>query len=310
MAIGQTYKKVRPFLSRPLGLFLLKMGFVQTRVKKVRSRNMITVIQFHNPSLELFAGCVRWLIDNKYVFISVQQLYDILSNRAVPPVGSVCLTVDDGWRENLRNIIPVINNRRIPICFFISTSPVGDGVFSWSIWARAEREGFDKSISIKKFKTIAESERSRRVSEIRKKIDLDREAMTKGEVVDISKNIFVTIGSHTVNHACINHCTDQELAYEVRESKRLLSDWIQKEVSYFSYPNGDFKGTESKVLTESGYLLAFTSEEEFVSPNYHDPFYLPRFCINDGGCLEENICKMTGLWQTLKKCITRCGTAK
>ena len=301
MIIGKTYIKVRPFLSRFLGLFLLKIGFVQARVKKTKSRNLITVLCFHNPSADLFAGCVRWLIDNNYVFISVQELYDILSNRTVPPVGSVCLTVDDGWRENLSNIIPEINNRRIPICFFISTGPVENGVFWWSICASAERLGFDKSISIKKFKTIAESERSRRVSEIRKKIDLDREAMTKEEVVEISQNIFVTIGGHTVNHACLNQCMNEQLDYEVKESKRLLTEWTQQEVSYFSYPNGDFKGTEHTELAESGYLLAFTTEEEFVSPNYCDPFYLPRFCINDGGSLEENICKMTGLWQTLMK---------
>lgn len=310
MSLDRTYKKVRPFFSRLLGLFLLKMRFVQAQVKKAKSRNLITVLYFHNPSAALFSGCVRWLINNKYVFISVQELYDILSNRSVPPEGSVCLTVDDGWRENLSNIIPVINNRYIPICFFISTSPVEEGVFWWSICARAEREGFDKSISIEKFKTIAESERSKRVSEMRQKITLDREAMTKEEVVEISKNIFVTIGSHTVNHACLNQCTDKELTYEVKESKRLLFEWTQKEISYFSYPNGDFKSTESKVLKENGYLLAFTTQQEFVSPNDYDPFYLPRFCINDDGSLEENICKMTGLWQTLKRDLTRFKKAK
>jgi peptidoglycan/xylan/chitin deacetylase (PgdA/CDA1 family) len=277
------------------------MGFVEAQVKKVKSGNLITVLCFHNPSVELFAGCTKWLIDNKYVFISVQELYDILSNRVVPPLGAVCLTVDDGWRENLFNLIPVINDRRIPICIFISTKPVEDGVFWWTICARAEGERFDKSISVEKFKAIPESERSSRVREIRDKVDYKREAMTEDEVIEISKNQLVTIGSHTVNHACIVQCTDKELIYELTESKRLLSEWIQKEVCYFSYPNGDFKGTEREMLAGSGYLLAFTEECKFLSPGQCDPFFLPRLCLNDQGSLEENICKMTGVWQSVLK---------
>lgn len=310
MVIGHTYKKVRPFLSRLLGLFLLKMGFVQRRVNKVRSRNLITVLYFHNPSAQLFAGCVNWLIDNKYVFISVQELHDILSNRAVSPTGAVCLTVDDGWRENLFNIMPVVNALSIPICIFVSTKPVQDGVFWWSICAHAEKKGFDKSISIDKLKAIPESERARRVRELRDKIVAGREAMTEAEVIELSTHPFVTIGSHTVNHACLNRCSDEEIDYEVRESKRLLSDWTRKEVLCFSYPNGDFKGTEGRVLAESGYLMAFAGGRGFLSANHCDPFFLPRFCMNDAGSVEENICKMIGLWQTLKKRVTRFEMAK
>ena len=305
MAISRNYMKVRPFLSRLLGLFFMKSGFVRTQLKKIKSTKNITVLYFHNPSVELFSGCVSWLIDNHYVFISVQELHDILTQKKIPPSGAVCLTVDDGWRENLSNIMPVVNTLDIPICFFISTGPVEDGAFWWSLCAQTERKGSGENISAKDLKKIPNFKRSRKIDELRAKITLDREAITIEELIDLSRYPIVTIGSHTVNHPCLNQCTQDESAYEIKEGNRHLSEWIKMDVKYFSYPNGDFKGNEHQVLAESGCLMAFTTEQEFVSPNYANLFYLPRFSINDGGSLEENICKMIGLWQTLEKCVIR-----
>jgi len=292
---------MRPLLSRFLGRFLVKCGFVQAQVKKIRATNSITVLYFHNPSAELFAGCIDWLVDHHYVFISVRDLYEIVSQDVVPPAGAVCLTVDDGWRENLSNIMPVINARNIPICFFISTGPALDGTFWWSLCSHAEREGFGKNMSARKLKRIPNLKRVKAIDELRARMTLDREAMTREELVELSGNPLVTIGSHTVNHPCLNQCTDEESYYEIKEGTRQLSEWIGKEVQYFSYPNGDYLGREHKVLDECGCLLAFTTQQEFVSPRYPHHFYVPRFSINDKGSLEENICKVVGLWQALEQ---------
>lgn len=267
----------------------------------MKSMGLVTVLTFHNPSADLFLDCVRWLIDNEYMFISVSRLHDILSNRSIPQHPAVCLTVDDGWRRNLSNIIPAINTLRIPICFFISTDPVEEGVFWWRMHSRAEREGLDQAMSIKNLKAIPNCERIRRVREISKPLKVDREAMTKDEVIAISTNPFITIGSHTASHPCLNRCTQDEMLYEITRSTHLLSEWIQRDISFFAYPNGDYKGSESKILADTGYLLAFTTEDTFVVPKSHDPFYLPRICINDSGSLEENICKMTGVWPSFTK---------
>jgi len=305
MSVAKSLKmKMRPLLSHFLGLFLTKSGFVQTQLKKIKSTNSITVLYFHNPSAELFAGCVSWLVDNHYVFITVRELYDIVTQDIAPPVGAVCLTVDDGWRENLSNIMPVVNARNIPICFFISTGPVLDGTFWWSLCAHAVREGFGENISAIKLKKIPNLKRMKIIDELRTRIKLDREAMTKEELIELSRNPLVTIGSHTVNHPCLNQCTDNESVYEITECNGQLSEWIRKDVKYFSYPNGDYKGSEHQVLAECGCLMAFTTKQEFVSPNDSNHFYVPRFSINDRGSLEENICKMIGLWQIIEQFVT------
>lgn len=300
MTIGKSFiMKMRHLLSRLLGSFFIKCGFVQEQMKKIKSTNNITVLYFHNPPAKLFAGCVSWLIDNNYVFISVQELYEMVTQNIVPPTGAVCLTVDDGWRDNLSNIMPVVNARNIPICFFISTGPILDGTFWWSLCVQTENSGISESLSARELKKIPNFERMKKISELRAKIALDREAMTKEELIELSRNPLVTIGSHTVNHPCLNQCAESESVYEIKEGNKLLSEWIRKDVKYFSYPNGDYKGCEHKVLAECGCLMAFTTKHDFVSPNYSNIFYVPRFSINDNGSLEENICKITGLWQAL-----------
>jgi len=211
----------------------------------------------------------------------------------------VCLSVDDGWKANLPNIIPVVSAFSIPICFFISTEPVENGVFWWSYVSKFVETDFNSTMSVNDFKTIPEGERRKKIGELKASFLLEREAMTKEELFEISKKPFITIGSHTVNHACLNRCNEAELLFEIKESKHLLEGWTNKGVKYFSYPNGDFTGVEHNTLVQNGYLMAFTTKQGFIDVNNHDLFYLPRFSVNDKGTFTENICKMTGTWQKM-----------
>jgi peptidoglycan/xylan/chitin deacetylase (PgdA/CDA1 family) len=299
--------KLRQPLAHVAASFLMKGGFVQRQLKTARSNNLITLVYFHNPSAHLFEGCIKWLVENGYQFISMDELYTILINAEEPPRRAICLSVDDGWRENLLNIIPIINAYSIHICFFISTEPVENGAFWWTYASRWEETVINNTRSVGDFKAIPDLQRQKEINKIKTCLALEREAMTKEEVCALSSNPLVTIGSHSVNHACLNRCTAEEQSYEIRESKRLLSEWTKKEIKYFSYPNGDAAGVEHAMLRNNGYLMAFTSKAEFLHTKEHDPFSLPRFAVNDYGSVEENICKMTGSWQKALNYIARKG---
>lgn len=273
--------------------FLSRTGAVRRRLEHVTSKGLITSVLFHNPPAVLFEGCIRWLVKNEYHFISADDLYDILTKAGEPPKRAVCLSVDDGWRDCLSNIVPVIDRFRVPVCFFVSTEPVENGVFWWTYADGGAMSG-------NRLKIVPNIQRQKEIDRLRAaRGPLPREAMTKEEVGILAANPFVTIGSHTVNHACLNRCTPEEQLYEIRESKRVLSEWTNKEVLYFSYPNGDTARVDDAVLRENGYRMAFTTKAQFLSTTEHDLFRLPRFAVNDDGPLNENICKMTGAWQSI-----------
>jgi poly-beta-1,6-N-acetyl-D-glucosamine N-deacetylase len=279
--------------------FLSQTGVVRRQLKHVTSNNLITSVLFHNPPAALFEGCVRWLVKNEYHFISADDLYDILTKASEPPKRAVCLSVDDGWRGCLSNIVPVIDCFRVPVCFFISTEPVENGVFWWTYADGKVEPAIGGAVSGNQLKTVPNAQRQKEIDRLKACVPLPREAMTKEEVGALAANPFVTVGSHTVNHACLNRCTPEEQLYEIRESKRVLSEWTNKEVLYFSYPNGDTARVDDAVLRENGYRMAFTTKARFLSTTEHGLFHLPRFAVNDDGPLNENICKMTGTWQNI-----------
>lgn len=288
---------LRYLLASIIGCFFIATGLVRKHVKQAKSGNIITSIYFHNPSAQLFEKCIKWLITNKYYFISLDELYDLLISRKAVPGGGACIMVDDGWRDNIKNIIPVIDKYKVPVCFFISTEPVENGVFWWTYVRKGKEMALIKPLSVDDLKSMPESERKKRIGYLKEKFFLAREAMTKEDVAAISSNPLITIGSHTVNHAYTDRCSETELVREIRDSKEILFQWTKKEIKFFSYPNGNFKGDEHCVLSRNNYLMAFTTRPDFINTNNFEIFYLPRFCVNDNGPLVENICKITGVWQ-------------
>lgn len=274
-------------------------GIVAWYTKKSRLPNLISCIYVHNPPARLLERCIKWLIRKGYHFISVEELYDILANHKVVPPGAVCLSIDDGDRENLINVIPVIEKYRIPTCFFIATEAVENGVFWWTYVIRSKSMGLNGVPALEAFKSMPEAERFARIKELQKVMPLEREAMTKEDIFKLAANPLVTIGSHTVNHACMDRCSKDELLREIRESKLLLSQWTKGEIKYFSYPDGSTISDGPEILLDNGYSMAFTTRQELIDISNHHLFYLPRFSINDKGPFVENLCKMTGVWQKI-----------
>jgi len=284
-----------------LGFYLFFSGKVNTSKAKILSNNCITSLFFHNPSQQLFKRCIQWLKKNGYFFISIDQLTQYIQNQQKFPKGAVWLSVDDGWKDNIQNIIPVINEYRIPVTFFIATDPVeNQGVFWWTFFERCKDQlpNYLKSNPLD-LKSIKEKERKKIIQDLKKRCKkrILREAMEVEEVKSLAKNPLVTIGSHTVHHAMTVNCNNDELEFEIKKSKEKLQEWINKEVKYFCYPNGWFDGRERKILKEFGYKLAATVEKRFITKN-EDLYLIPRREVKDNISFYEATCRIVGIWVT------------
>jgi peptidoglycan/xylan/chitin deacetylase (PgdA/CDA1 family) len=67
------------------------------------------------------------------------------------------------------------------------------------------------------------------------------------------------IGSHSMSHRLMPECGDDELLYEVAESRRLLEDEIRLPVTSFCFPNGNWDSRAVKALELAGYQRAVTT---------------------------------------------------
>ncbi len=105
------------------------------------------------------------------------------------------------------------------------------------------------------------------------------------------------MGAHTHSHPILPSCTDETSRQEILASKQKLESWLDQEISYFAYPNGDFSKRELVSMDEFGFRLAFSTVPGFIEPNcIHSRYALPRLEVLSDVSFAENICRMTGLW--------------
>jgi peptidoglycan/xylan/chitin deacetylase (PgdA/CDA1 family) len=86
------------------------------------------------------------------------------------------------------------------------------------------------------------------------------------------------IGSHTLTHRPPSTLNDNELPYELSESRRILEDGLGAPVNSISSPTGFFNPRMGKVAREVGYRSLCIGRVGLVS-DHADPFALNRVAI-------------------------------
>ena len=279
---------------------LMVAGVYHRAKRQALNEHGILPLFFHTVSKRFFLACIRWLKSNGYSFISTAQLIDHLRGKETIPERAVWLTFDDGWKENIENVIPIIIEYNIPVTFFISTDPVeNSGIFWWS-YVMKYGKYLSADVTIKKLRRVSESRRGELIKQLEDRFAsrMEREAMSIEQVKQISRLPQVTVGCHTVHHVMMPKCDEQELEYEIKTSKEKLENWSGKKVTYFSYPEGDYNQRVIEIVKKHGFDLAATTDNRFIS-NSDDLFSLPRFWVRGQGFFIEAKCQMLGIWVPL-----------
>jgi len=105
------------------------------------------------------------------------------------------------------------------------------------------------------------------------------------EVRKFSDSVF-EIGSHTVNHQFLTSVSEKDVKNELRHSKDVLEDQLNKEVFCFSYPGGKYNEKTAQLVGEAGYACAFTSDEGLNSPS-GNLYKLKRINISDDNLINS-----------------------
>ena len=124
---------------------------------------------------------------------------------------------------------------------------------------------------------------------------IEREAMSIEDIKSLSRLPQVTIGAHGVHHALLANCNSSELDFELKESKSKLEEWTGKEVKFFAYPHGSVNNDVKEALQKVGFTLAATLEKKPISVE-DDPYFIPRYGVNDEAFFPESICQIVGVW--------------
>jgi len=291
----KTSKKV---LGGVLGSVLVASGFYSQAKKKMLSSHNVTGLFFHNPTEKLFLHCIRWLKANGCTFLSSDQLVEMIQKGSTPPPRSVWISLDDGWKGNLSQVIPSVMEYNVPITIFISTNPIEKGFF-WFDFARKYSRYLPEEYrhDVKKLWSIPETKRKQIILSLEQAVPkpIEREAMSIEDIKSLSRLPQVTIGAHGVHHALLANCNSSELDFELKESKSKLEEWTGKEVKFFAYPHGSVNNDVKEALQKVGFTLAATLEKKPISVE-DDPYFIPRYGVNDEAFFPESICQIVGVW--------------
>ena len=152
-------------------------------------------------------------------------------------------------------------------------------------------------VYIYRIKNLENKERIRLLEKAKLSTKNKIESLNKSELVDISKNKLISIGSHTINHPILTKCNNETSEYEIKYSKLILENWINEPIISFAYPNGCYDDREIKYLYDNYYKIAFTTKPNYISKaNKNNLFEIPRFDVLENVTSYENICRMTGVW--------------
>tara|TARA_B110000467_G_scaffold107947_1_gene98289 strand:+ start:2474 stop:3208 length:735 start_codon:yes stop_codon:yes gene_type:complete len=98
--------------------------------------------------------------------------------------------------------------------------------------------------------------------------NLENEVIVTRDLIQIAKDF--EIGGHTFNHKILTDISNEEIDYELLESKKKLENNIGKEIISFCYPRGKYNKNIMDRVKLAGFKCGRTTE--LFRTNYLDPF--------------------------------------
>ncbi len=195
------------------------------------------VLCFHDiQDKSNFKTRMIWLKDN----FNIVPIEDVYTTDKENPVA---ISFDDGYKSWISNVLPVILELEIPVCFFVNSGLLG--------LERNEGRAFLK-------------EKVRR-----KETFLD--VLSKDDLISLSAHNVVSIGGHTKDHCDFSQSHSQEVLKEqIVSDKQTLEEIIKKPIHVFAYPFGQLVNAPREVqnlVKQAGYKAAFTIIPGFRNDN-------------------------------------------
>lgn len=197
-------------------------------------------IPYDNIFPGLFKEHLRILKQGRFRVILLRELISLIQgNESIPP-RTIVITFDDGYKNNVLNAFPLLQQVGFRATFFLIAGAIGaKKPFRHLLWDSASR--------------ICQS-----------KNPFARVPMTWDDACELVLD-GNDLGSHGMTHRSLGRMTPKESSAEILESKNMIERRTNISVTSFSYPfgsivYGDLNESLQDALAESGYGCACATE--------------------------------------------------
>jgi peptidoglycan/xylan/chitin deacetylase (PgdA/CDA1 family) len=227
----------------------------------------------------------------------------------------LCLTLDDGYRDNREWAYPILKKHRAPFAIYVATSfPEGAGNLWWltledviaatphvevtiggTSLALACRSPEEKQEAFERVYWAlralpSEIELRDIVQALAQRYGVDPASrcrdlcLTWKELAQLATDPLVTIAAHTVNHLMLRKAPDDVVRKEMAQSAADIERHLGRRPQHFSYPVGDSTSAgprEFAIARELGFATAVTTRPGLLFPEHHQHLTaLPRISLN------------------------------
>jgi peptidoglycan/xylan/chitin deacetylase (PgdA/CDA1 family) len=239
----------------------------------------------------------------------IVSLDELLSSENTPERPLFAITFDDAWTDNFR-ALPILERFRVRACFFVPTDAVTQDRLFWteelaqkiggallgpSGSALVQHFGWPAGLSpeellprvmayIEDLKELSPAERTDTIARLYADFGITDtpirgRVMSWDQVRELARQGH-DIGSHSKTHLILRNVPQDIVDVELRESKRILENELQKPIEHFCFPNARYDETSAARVSAAGYRFGFRMHNLPVAKD-SQPTLIPRFSVSE-----------------------------
>jgi len=264
---------------------------------RTANRRKFLIVTYHRFSAQAAAGKtsaaalseqLRYL-QAHYTIVPLSAIERHLVEGDPLPSSSAAITIDDGYRDAYEVAFPILRRYGARATLFAATDFVDGADWLWTdklryVETRLPQPGrFSAALLNEELKRVPAGERRLRIAAIARESGValpaspppDCQPMTWSQAREMDA-AGVEIGSHTVTHPILPLMTGDEIARELHDSRSRLETELDRPVTAFCYPNGDYDARVRYEVERAGYRVAVTTKPGLNGDGTVDPLALER----------------------------------
>ena len=250
---------------------------------------------YQGLSPALLEQCLIYAKNNNYHFASLDEVVHNALNNIKPDRPTLCFTLDDGFDDQVQELVPVLLKYGAKPTIFVLTNFV-DGVdWPWDsrlshiVWNTQRPSGimsYKGKIFELNFESIEHKLKTRRalvkyaknlssqeldgfIEAVSKELNVSTPATatdiykpTSWDALRHYESLGLNIGSHACSHRVFSSLTMEEVENELIHAKARLSAEIKSPSQVFCYPSGtahDYSAKHADLVKKLGYVAAVSA---------------------------------------------------
>lgn len=241
--------------------------------------------------------------------LPLDEAAEMLAAGELPP-RAVCITFDDGYRDNHDLALPLLQRHGLTATFYVASAYLNGGLIFHDVLVEsirhAETGTFDLGIDgiqplhisdvasriaaaehlMGAMKYLPPAQRQQLSERLIHTLGskAPRALMMRDEEVRAMSRHGMSIGGHTAHHVILSKLSPEAAREEIVSNQQTLSSLIDKPLVSFAYPNGkpglDYDVKHVELVRELGYRNAVSTHSAMGTrqASIHE---LPRFVLNE-----------------------------